>query len=244
MNDWFLKILTIFISILDYPNKKKVINCLKKKITNKKNIFIDIGAHKGETIDLLNKNFQINKIYSFEPNNELFFELKKKYKYYKNIRLFNNGVGLKKKKMILNIMQDSSSSTINELNTESTYFSRKKKIISFFSKKKNFFKKIIEIQVVNLSNFIKKEKIYKIDLLKIDTEGYEYNILSGLDKNDFTKINYIYFEHHYDLMVNKAYNFRDINDLLKRNNFIKIFKTRMVFRKSFEYIYENTKKIS
>ena len=43
-------------------------------------------------------------------------------------------------------------------------------------------------QTVNISNFseiINKEKIELIDILKIDTEGYEYNILKGISKLDF-----------------------------------------------------------
>ena len=65
-----------------------------------------------------------------------------------------------------------------------------------------------DINVVNLSEFIlNNEK--KIDILKIDTEGYEYNILRGIHKLDFKKIRYIYFEHHYDLMIDKKYKFHD-----------------------------------
>ncbi len=41
-------------------------------------------------------------------------------------------------------------------------------------------------------------------------------------------------------MVKKNYNFRDINTLLKKNEFKKVFKSKMYFRKVFEYIYENT----
>ena len=48
------------------------------------------------------------------------------------------------------------------------------------------------------------------------------------------------FEHHYDNMIIKNYNFREINSLLVKNKFKKIFKLKMPFRKTFEYIYENT----
>ena len=81
----------------------------------------------------------------------------------------------------------------------------------------------------------------KIDILKIDTEGYEYNILKSLDNKDFSKIRFIYFEHHYDLMIKKNYKFSDIDRLLKKNNFEKVFKIKMKFRKTFEYIYERKK---
>ena len=55
------------------------------------------------------------------------------------------------------------------------------------------------------------------------------------------KIKFIYFEHHFDLMINKGYKFNDINRLLTSNNFQRKYKIRMKFRKSFEYIYENSK---
>ena len=43
-------------------------------------------------------------------------------------------------------------------------------------------------------------------------------------------------------MIDKKYKFRDINELLKRNNFSLKFKIRMKFRKAFEYIYESNQK--
>ena len=77
---------------------------------------------------------------------------------------------------------------------------------------------LFQEKVVNLSEFI-LHKENKIDILKIDTEGYEFNILNGVHESDFKKVRYIYFEHHYDLMIDKKYKFRDINELLKKNNF-------------------------
>ena len=75
----------------------------------------------------------------------------------------------------------------------------------------------------------------------IDTEGSEFEILKGLEDR-IKDIILIYFEHHYDLMLKKNYKFRDINSLLKKNNFKNVFKVKMPFRKVFEYIYINEKK--
>ena len=41
------------------------------------NVVFDVGAHKGETIDLYLKHFNIEKLYSFEPNYFSFNYLKK-----------------------------------------------------------------------------------------------------------------------------------------------------------------------
>ena len=41
--------------------------------------------------------------------------------------------------------------------------------------------------------------------------------------------------------LKKGYTFTDINDLLIKHNFKQIYKTKMPFRKTFEYIYINKK---
>ena len=80
--------------------------------------------------------------------------------------------------------------------------------------------------------------------MKIDTEGYEYEILIGLGKK-ISCVNILMFEHHYDNMIKKNYTFNDVNSLLLKNNFKLIYKSKMPFRKTFEYIYvkKNYKKI-
>ena len=142
----------------------------------------------------------------------------------------------------LNILVDSASSTFNTMNLNSDYYKRKNKIVTFLSEKKELFENKQQISIVSLSKKILENEIDKIDILKIDTEGFELNVLKGIENYDFKKIRFIYFEHHYDLMINKGYNFSDINELLIKNKFQQKYKLRMKFRKSFEYIYENTNK--
>ena len=52
LNKIFLNILSIIISFIDYPNKKKITFFLKKKFQNQYLKIIDIGSHKGETLNL------------------------------------------------------------------------------------------------------------------------------------------------------------------------------------------------
>ena len=237
------KIFVLLLNIIDRKNKIKILEFFKKKIVNQFITVLDIGAHKGETIELFSRAFNINKIYSFEPNLNLYKFLKSKNKYNNNdkIKIFNLGFGEKNEQKTLNVFTDSSSSTLNDINEKTEYFKRKKKFMSFFTTNKNFLIEKQTVQIRNLSEFISEESIDKIDILKIDTEGYEYNILKNLNNNDFAKIKFIYFEHHYDLMIKKNYKFSDINNFLLKNNFKKKYKLRMKFRKSFEYIYEISK---
>jgi len=139
------------------------------------------------------------------------------------------------KKKIFQDLSDSNSSTFREINQNSSYFKRKNKILSFFFKK-NFFINDVFVKQIKLTSFLEEKKIDHIDVLKIDTEGYELEVLKGLgDKIQI--IDTIYFEHHYDNMIEKNYKFSDINELLKNNSFYQVFKIKMPLRKSFDYIY-------
>ena len=241
INKFLIKLVTFIISIFDYSNKVKIKKFFYKYLKNKSINVIDIGAHKGETINFFIKNFNINKIFSFEPNIDLYKVLIQKNFANKSIEIFNYGVGINDSMGHLNIMSETSSSTFHDLNMDSKYFKKKKKYLSFFDKSSSLVEKKQEIKIINLSNFLFEKNITNIDILKIDTEGYELNVLKGISNEYFSKIKFILFEHHYDLMIKKKYKFYDINKILVDQNFKQKLKLKMKFRKSFEYIYENQK---
>ena len=234
-----IKFLTIFfLNFFDFIHKKKIINFFYRNKINLEYI-IDVGAHYGETINLFLKYFKPKKIYSFEASPQNYEILKKNYsKYSQNLRkiiqIENIALGKNNRIQSFNQTHESSSSTFNKINTKSNYYSRKKFFLGL-SQDKDFFKNI-ELEIISLDNYFLDNNIKKIDLLKIDTEGFEYEVLQGLQKN-IKNVNYILFEHHYDDMINKNYKFKDISKLLKNNNFKLIYKTKMPFRKSFEYIF-------
>ena len=240
LNKVYINLLVVIINLIDHSIKKKIISFFKKKFKiSSKLIIFDVGAHKGETVSLFKKNFSIDKIYSFEPNPKIFKILEKNTKNFNDVKIFNIGLDEKNSQKYLNLIFDSSSSSFNDLNDDNNYYKKKKKIFEPFSNKIK--KEKILLETITLSHIIKKFNINRIDILKIDTEGYEFNVLKGINFQDFKKIKFIYFEHHYDLMINKDYKFKDINQLLIKNNYKLQFKIKMKFRKTFEYIYEYKK---
>lgn len=225
------KILNFF----DYFQQRRVYSFLKNKIRDN-SILFDVGAHHGETIINFKKNFNFIEIHSFEASNKNFSHLEKKFSNCNGIYLNNFGLSNLKKDMFINQLSESSSTTLSKINTNSKYFKRKIKVLGFSNQKK--FYEQIKVNLNLLDDYFFQKKIKKIDLLKIDTEGHEYFVLKGSIKT-LPAIKYIYFEHHYDDMLKKNYTFSDIHNFLKTNKFKKVYKSKMFFRKTFEYIYEN-----
>ena len=238
-----IKLFTLSVlNFFDFFHKKKLLAFLKKNKFDNFKIVFDVGAHKGETIELFLKHFKIEKLYSFEASYISFKNLKKRInrilikKNRSNVIIENIALGKENKEIKIKHMNESSSSTIKEFNTSSDYFKKKRKLLFNF-KKHNFFKEITAYQQ-SIDDYMLKKKILKLDFLKIDTEGYEFEILLGAKKN-IKNINIILFEHHYHDMIKKNYKFSDVHNLLNKNNFEQIYKAKMPFRKTFEYIYKN-----
>jgi hypothetical protein len=130
---------TFILNIFDNYQKRKITYVLKNIFNgNKIKTVLDVGAHKGETINYLSKFFYFNKVYSFEPNPSSFFILKK-YKLSLNIRkqskleLFNYALGVKKGKIDFYSGKESSSSTIHDINFTSSYYKKKNKYLNPFA---------------------------------------------------------------------------------------------------------------
>jgi len=236
----FIKLITKILSIFDFFQKKKIINFFINQKLSYLDNFFDVGGHYGETILLFNKYFKIDNIYSFEASPINFKILSEKTKNINKtkINIFNLALGKKSTQLVLNQSVESQSSTLLNINSKSKYLARKKKYL--FLKKDEYFQSKHFVKVIDLKTFMQDHNIKKIEILKIDTEGYDFEVMQGL-QNYIIKVKYIYFEHHFHDMFAKKYKFNEINQFLLKNNFKKVFKIKMMFRKTFEYIYCNEK---
>ena len=236
----YIKFILKILSFFDYFKKKDVIIFFKKNITGDIINLIDVGAHHGETIKLFNSSFDIHNIYAFEPSYKNFKVLEKKTKNIKNtnLRIYNYGIGVTEGLFDFNESDESQSSTLVKINYKSKYYKRKKNLLHFFKKKQDLFF-TTKVNIKTLNDFLIDQKIKNVEILKIDTEGYDFNVIKSLE-NKLSFIKYIYFEHHFHNMLCKDYTFNEVHNYLINNNFKKVFKTKMFYRKTFEYIYKNT----
>ena len=222
--------------LIFYPRLKRF---YKSNIKSSSPLIMDVGSNKGQTIDFFLKHFPNSRIYGFEPNGELYNFLCKKYKNNKNITITNCGISDKKDKLILKETATNETSTFEELNYASDYLKMKSRVLGV--KPENIVKKTYEVDVITLNEFLKKENITKIDVVKIDTEGHEYKCLVGLFGSYKTDIDFIQLEQHNDDMYSNKVSEETIAALLNKNSFHLTDRIRHGFGDFDETIFKQKK---
>jgi FkbM family methyltransferase len=144
-------------------------------------VIFDIGGNIGITALYMANLFPKAQIYSFEPVPENFKILEKNIKNFDNIQAFNFGLGSKEGAFEV------------YLNSDPENYGG----ISFYSDQiENTNTPYISCEVRNVNDIIKELEIDSVDLIKIDTEGAEYDILKGLDQKTLQKTSWIAGELH------------------------------------------------
>ena len=192
---------------------------------NEGDIVFDVGANIGAFSMLAAHYVKNGKVYSFEPEKESFKLLKENVKLndFKNIKLINKAVS-------------------NKTGTSDFYLSDSNAGgHSFYSSKED---NKVTVPTISFEEFIKKNKIKKIDFLKMDCEGCEYDIFYNCSNETFKKIRYIAMECHNINGESKAH---EMEEFLKSKGFnvvreggfnvVKEGETNVV--KNGEFIYAN-----
>lgn len=142
------------------------INLIKNDI----NLSLDIGANVGQYTKLLLEKTN-SDVVSFEPLPEAFNELKNiKLKFSNRLKVFNLAIGenLNNLDLFYENQKSEKASLIHNLEK-----------LSFI---KNNNKNKISVKVRSLDSFENFFKDKRIDFIKIDTEGFEYEVLKGAQK--------------------------------------------------------------
>lgn len=142
--------------------EKKFIELIKDNLE----ICLDIGANVGTYSKLLMDITQ-SRVFSFEPLDDAFKDLEKLAAddLYKNrLKIYNIGIGEKNAQESIYYSNDKS---------QLASFLADSNKLSFVSGK-NKFKKIVELKKLDDFNDVEN-----VDLIKIDTEGYEMQVLKG-----------------------------------------------------------------
>lgn len=156
-------------------------------VEGKDNIVIfDVGAHCGQTTTKYNLLFNNCKIYSFEPFLDSYNILKETVSNYGNILTYNIALGNLEGDVDFYVNKFSATNSILPAHSMGS--------IIWGDNLLNNIEKI-KVRSTTLDNFIKKMEIDQIDILKLDTQGTEYDVLEGaINTIKDRKIKIIYME--------------------------------------------------
>lgn len=235
-------IIEFFINLVNSFYYFRIINKYLKKLNVQ--IVIDVGSHKGEFFKNLIRDVKtIKKIILVEPQNELLkylFFIKNKIPK-TEIDIEEYALGSKKENREIKINSLSSTSTLAKINPKSKWL-KFKNILLLNDYKSAIVKKTVLVET--LDNLVKKHNIKIIDLLKIDTEGFEYEVLQGAKKSlKFKKINAIMIEKQLSSMY-LNYNFKKVEKILEKNGFLLKKKFRFPLALFEDRIYIIDQKLS
>lgn len=139
------------------PSKINFLKCLKKD-----DIIFDVGANLGQMTFLCSRIVGNNgMVYSFEPDIDNYNKLQHNFNLnpFKNIQLISSALGAKSGKANM-IVLDQNNTGMNYITMNNDG----------------------NLSVTTLDDFIEQNSITKLNALKIDTEGFEFEILIGAIK--------------------------------------------------------------
>ena len=191
----------------------------KVKIKKNKPIIFDVGANQGQSILRFKKLFPQSTIHAFEPIEKEFNNLKKKFGNDNSIFLNNFAIGDNDEEKDFYITANTGNSSFNKLNLDTEWIKIRSK--QYNTTNEGYTKEIKRTKIKTLDDYCKKNSISEIDLLKVDTQGYEDKVLNG--SGEILKNNNIYaieIELMFDKVYEKHLNFSDVEKYLIPNNFI------------------------
>ena len=131
------------------------------------NIVLDVGANVGQTALTVARQFPKCRVYSFEPVPSTFQELEANMANFHNVKAIRCALGSSEGLAKMKSGQRSESNTL---------------VVSGTAERGASTDSIIDVQIDTVDSFCSRNGIEHVSLLKIDTEGYEVNVLRGANR--------------------------------------------------------------
>ena len=212
MNDLISKIKSLIKDNL-FPESEltKDILFLLKRLNLKNPIIFDVGAYQGFWIKKYIKYYPNAIAYLFEPCLKSHEILICKFERAKNINIYKLALSNKSGSQIVNLNAKSYTNSLLPLDKKASDSWQNDKLQNISNE---------EVQVTTLDDFALKNKIKKINILKLDVQGYESRVLQGgleLLKKNFIDLVLL------EIIVAPTYSnqskVNDIFDIFESNNY-------------------------
>ena len=182
------------------------------------NVVIDIGANVGLfTKYMLYKNAK--KVLCYEPNKSAFNCLSKNYQNNNSVFLNNLAVSTNNDKLRL------------YLDVNNTLVSSAKRNTSDF----------YDVDSITLKQILTQNNLEKVDLIKIDIEGMEYELIGHMEDDVFNKVNSFIIEYHDVESMDKSTGVKTLSEKLKEKGYSVKFGDNLFKNCSFLYACKDVK---
>lgn len=177
---------------------------------NKKSLVFDVGGYEGNWASEIYCKYG-SEIYIFEPVSTFYCKINSRFSENEHVQLFNFGLGGKNEQIKIGISQDAS---------------------SIYKTSQNFHQ---EISIIDISDFIIERGITKIDLMKINIEGGEYDLLDSLIQSGLHKIVDNFQIQFHDFVPNAEARMKKIHEGLQKSH-------KLTYQ--YQFVWENWKALT
>ena len=175
-------------------------------------VIFDVGANDGETAESILEEFPSSRLFAFEPFHECFNILKGKFRNLPNVTVENLALGEEVTRKTLNVFNGNRMNSLLSLDPSPENMMRD----NFHEVSKR------EIIVSTLDSYCQSKGVNGIDILKVDTQGYDLNVLRGAQ----------------NLFAN-----RNIRSILLEVNFVPMYQNQPSFSDLHSYLTEKQFKL-
>lgn len=185
-------------------------------LRNEHPMVFDVGANVGQSIHSFRSHFPMCIIHSFEPSPTTFQTLCQKADGLKDIHLWNYALGSSSGQM--------------------TFLENSRSTMSSFLPLSEFgggeVKKETLVEVKTIDQFCHDENIEYIDILKSDTQGFDFEVFKVAERTiNAQKIGLIYFEIIFSDMYKALPSFAQIYDFLINRDFLLVSFYKFYYQK-------------
>lgn len=177
-------------------------------------IIFDVGANEGGYVASVSEVLPEAQIFAFEPHPRTFERLNERHGAGRS-KLFNLAVSDTAGTLELFDLADASGSQLASLSADA--LETLKRPVNAWS-----------VQATTLDQFCEENRVHRIDLLKIDTEGFELAILRGARRMlEARCVSYIQFEFN-EMNAATHSHMRDFKKLLKHHQLFRLLPNGML----------------
>lgn len=197
---------------------------IQKCLHNDHPLIFDVGANEGQSIKEYRSKFPTCTIHSFEPSPTTFEKLKKYAIGFKDVHLRNCALG-------------SSSGQMTFFENTETYMSS---LLPLGKYGYGTIKQETLVKVETIDQFCQEKNIGRIDLLKVDTQGFELEVLKGAEHSFGTnKIGLVYLEVNFDEIYKNSPSFAELYRFLESRDFLLVSFYKFSYHLKYDYQNEN-----